>query len=120
MKKPLLIGLALAAFLAGVSSCVWLESRSGNAETLVNFTHLRHLTETIQFRGETVDIIRVYSKYPDYEWLEAAESGPEGIACVDDAARAAVLYLRHYELHGDTTSLDGARALLRCAQDAGG
>jgi len=112
MKKLLMI-FAASGLLAGILVSAWLVSSPGNAESLVNFAHLRHLTETIEFRGERVDIVHVYSTYPDYEWLGAAESGPEGIACVDDAARAAVLYLRHYELTGDTGSLVAARPLLR-------
>jgi len=79
----------------------------------VNLAHLRHLTEAIPFYGDTVDIVHIYANYPDYQWVSAAESGPEGIACVDDAARAAVVYLRHYELRGDPTSLQHARSLLK-------
>lgn len=80
--------------------------------SLVNFQHLEHLTEKITLRNEEVSIVHIYSEYPDYKWVAAAESGPEGIACVDDAARAAVVYLRHYELNGDTTSLLRAKSLL--------
>ena len=68
---------------------------------IVNFGHLDHLTEKISFQGDSVNIVHIYSNYPDYAWVGAAESGPEGIACVDDAARAAVVSLRHYELTKD-------------------
>jgi hypothetical protein len=54
-------------------------------------------------------ITHIYSEYPRYEWVDA--SG-EGIACVDDAARAALVYLTDYESTGDATSLDKARRLL--------
>ncbi len=81
--------------------------------SLVNFNHLDHLTETIQFYGDTVSIVHIYSNYPDYHWIDAKESGPEGIACVDDAARAAVVYLRHYELTKTASSLTKAKSLLR-------
>ncbi len=81
--------------------------------SLVNFQHLRHLTETIQMSGDSVDIIHVYANYPLYEWVDAKESGPEGIACVDDAGRAAVVYLRHYELTKNQESLARARSLLK-------
>lgn len=80
---------------------------------LVNFSHLAHLTEKIEFYGDTVSIVHIYANYPDYRWVDAKESGPEGIACVDDAARAAVVVLRHYELTGDTSSLEKARSLLK-------
>lgn len=79
----------------------------------VNFAHLRHLTQEIVLNGNLVSIVHVYANYPDYEWVEAADSGQEGIACVDDAARAAVVYLRSFELQHDTSSLISARSLLR-------
>ena len=81
--------------------------------SLVNFAHLRHLTERILFEGDTVSIVHVYANYPDYEWVDAKESGPEGIACVDDAARAAVVYLRHFELFHDSLSMSEGTSLLK-------
>ena len=79
----------------------------------VNFAHLRHLTQEVVLNGDPVSIVHVYANYPDYDWVEAADSGQEGIACVDDAARAAVVYLRSFELQHDTASLSAARSLLR-------
>ncbi len=79
---------------------------------LVSFRHLEHLTDEITLAGDTVSIVHVYANYPDYEWVDAKESGPEGIACVDDAARAAVLYLRDFELNRRNESLVRARKLL--------
>ncbi|MDH3252559.1 MAG: hypothetical protein OEM41_07190, partial [Ignavibacteria bacterium] len=84
----------------------------GGEHSLVQFAHLEHLTERILFMGDTVDIVHVYANHPDYDWVPARESGPEGIACVDDAARAAVVYLRHYELTRDERSLTRAKGLL--------
>jgi hypothetical protein len=81
-------------------------------DTAINFAHLDHLTERVVLGGDTVSIVHIYANYPDYRWVAAAESGPEGIACVDDAARAAVLSLRSFELRGDTASLERARGLL--------
>ncbi len=86
---------------------------SVDAQSLVNFSHLNHLTEEIEFYGDSVDIVHIYSNYPDYHWVDAKESGPEGIACVDDAARAAVVYLRDYELNRTASSLVKAKSLLR-------
>jgi hypothetical protein len=79
----------------------------------INFAHLNHLTERVVLGGDTVSIVHIYANYPNYHWVAAEESGPEGIACVDDAARAAVLFLRSYELQGDTTSLGRACGLLK-------
>jgi len=82
-------------------------------ESLVNFRHLDHLSERILFGGDTVQIVHVYANFPDYNWVDAKESGPEGIACVDDASRAAVLYLRHSELAQCSSCLEKARMLLK-------
>jgi len=98
---------ALAILLAA------LACPSFGQTSLVNFQHLRHLTERIAFTGDSVDIIHVYAEYPNYEWVDAKESGPEGIACVDDAARAAVVYLRHYELTKNAESAERAKRLLK-------
>lgn len=79
------------------------------APGLVNFAHLEHLTQTIHLNGQPCDIIHIYSEYPDYRWVDAAE---EGIACVDDVARAAVVYLRYFELTGIDSVLPKAQRLL--------
>jgi len=82
-------------------------------DPIVNVSHLDHLIETIVMDGDSVAVVHIYANYPTYAWVDAKESGPEGIACVDDAARAAVVLLRHYELSNDAESLRKARLLLR-------
>ncbi len=104
-EKPIFVLLLL--LMSGVPV------RSVAQESLVNFQHLQHLTERIAFAGDSVDIVHIYANYPNYEWVDAKESGPEGIACVDDAGRAAVVYLRHFELTGNKESLERAKALLK-------
>ena len=73
---------------------------------LINLKHLDFLNEFIEIDGIPMMIIHIYSEYPDYGWVDASE---EGISCVDDVSRAAVLYLRHYEMSGDSVSLEKAR-----------
>jgi len=75
----------------------------------VNFAHLNHLYEELTIDGHPMAIVHIYAEYPDYRWVEAKG---EGIACVDDAARAAVVYLRHFEITGDTMSLRRGRLLI--------
>ena len=89
-----------------------LSCRNQPQGSLVNFGHLEHLSEQITVGADTVDIVHVYANYPDYNWVSAKESGPEGIACVDDAGRAATVYLRDFELNHRESSLDHARRLL--------
>jgi len=87
------------------------KSGSSGKTTLgsINFKHLDYLNEEIQLGGKQMLITHIYSNAPDYQWVEASN---EGIACVDDAARAAVVYLRHYEITRDTSSLVKAKKLL--------
>ncbi len=48
-------------------------------------------------------IIHIYSNAPDYEYVGDED---EGIACVDDAARAAIFYFDFYKAYNDSTSLN--------------
>jgi len=98
--------LALAGFLL-TSACQ--KQMPQEPEHWVNLSHLNHLYEEVRIDGRDMAIVHIYSEYPDYDWVDA---GDEGIACVDDAARAAVVYLRHFELTGDSSSLARARKLL--------
>ena len=79
-------------------------------ENLLNFKHLDHLYETIRINHKKVGIIHIYSEAPDYKWVEAKN---EGISCVDDVARAAVLYLRQYDLTQNEHYFKKARSLLK-------
>jgi len=71
----------------------------------VNLDHLDHLSEVIYIDNIPMRITHIYSEYPDYKWTEA---GGEGISCVDDVSRAALVYLLHYELTHDSASLKKA------------
>jgi multiple sugar transport system substrate-binding protein len=63
--------------------------------------------------GRAVRVVALYAEAPDYRPVGSpARDGYEGIAAVDDAARAAVVYLRSYELSGDTTQRAEALGLL--------
>ncbi len=77
--------------------------------TLVNTSHLDSLYEDITVDNKAMGIIHIYSDYPDYKWVGDDD---EGIACVDDAARAAVFYLKFYQLKNDDESLRKAKNLL--------
>ena len=83
---------------------------SSAQQSLVNFAHIERLTERIYLSGDSANIVHVYADFPSYQWTDA---GNEGIACVDDAARAAVVYLRHFELTHSRRSLIKAKELLK-------
>jgi hypothetical protein len=76
---------------------------------LINLAHLQRLTEVVAWQGTPVALVHIYSEAPGYGWVDAAG---EGIAAVDDVARAALVYLAYYERTGDTQALDLARYAL--------
>lgn len=76
---------------------------------LVDPAHLDFLGEPIVVDGEPMALLHTYSEYPHYRWVDA--SG-EGIAALDDAARAAIVYLELHERSADPAALERARLLL--------
>jgi hypothetical protein len=78
-------------------------------ESLVNTTYLDHLYDTAIVNNTTIGFIHIYAEAPDYKWVEA--SG-EGIACIDDAARAAVFYMNYYNNSNDTKCLDKIKNII--------
>ncbi len=77
---------------------------------LINTSHLDSLYEDITIENKSMGIIHIYSDFPDYKWIGDDD---EGIACVDDAARAAVFYLKYYQYKNDNQSLRKAKNLLK-------
>ena len=75
--------------------------------------HLDLLGEDVVVEGDTLRLVHIYAE-PDGDggWTFVGDHD-EGIACVDDVARAAVVYLRHYEETGDDGSRRTAVKLLR-------
>ena len=54
-------------------------------------------------------VVSLYAEAPDYRPTGSPErDGFEGIASLDDAARAVVVYLREYESTGDTSARNEA------------
>ena len=80
----------------------------------LRYDHLRHLGITTTMNGRSVRAIALYANAPAYQPTGSpARDGYEGIASVDDAARAAVLYLRAYEQTREPRFRDDARGLLQ-------
>lgn len=81
-----------------------------NSDSLIiNLSHLNNLYEEINVDRKTLGIIHIYSEYPDYKWVGDED---EGIACVDDASRAAVVYLNYFDLFNDKESKRKAKNLI--------
>src|ERR687884_2110871 len=66
--------------------------------------HVHRLTRSFVRDGQRISYLHVYAHplgpgpEPELEFITAQESGFEGIACVDDAARAAILALHTHAL----------------------
>jgi len=85
----------------------------GPSPLAIRLEHLRHLGMGVVVNGKPVRVVSLYAEAPDYRLVGSpARDGFEGIASVDDAARAAVVYLRDYEVSGDVRSHDEALGLL--------
>ena len=86
---------------------------AGPAPLVVNLDYLRHLGLDASVAGVPVRVVSLYAEAPDYRPTGSpARDGYEGIASLDDAARAAVVYLRAYEQTADTRAHDEALKLL--------
>lgn len=75
----------------------------------VNLAHLDHLLEEVEINGRPAGIVHIYAEAPSYDWVDASN---EGIAAVDDVARAALVYLEYGRQTGDATALEKARRCL--------
>src|SRR2546421_693694 len=81
--------------------------------------HVHRLTRSFVHDGQRISYIHAYARplgpgpEPDLEFIRAQESGFEGIACVDDVARAAILALHVHEETGSAVALRLARDWLR-------
>jgi multiple sugar transport system substrate-binding protein len=75
--------------------------------------HLRHLGFDVTVAGRPARAVALYAEAPDYRPVGSpARDGFEGLAAVDDAARAAVVYLRDFERTAHSASRQEALGLL--------
>jgi hypothetical protein len=86
--NPILRFAVLCILLFGFSGC------SRAPEPILNVAHLDHLCAKRVVQGDTCTIVHIYSNAPHYE---PADAPGEGIACLDDVARAIVVYIRAQE-----------------------
>lgn len=85
--------------------------QTNNDSTLVNTSHLDYLTIPVTFpSGVKASGIYIYSEAPDYHFVTDSD---EGFTCVDDVARAALVYLRHNQFSSDTATQTKAVNLIR-------
>jgi len=81
-----------------------------NQEKLkINTSHLDHLYEEVVINEISMAIIHIYSNYPSYDYIDDHD---EGTACVDDAARAAIFYLKNFYSNLDSSNIIKNKKLL--------
>lgn len=88
-----------------ITSC---QNTVGNS--FINSGHLDNLYKEITGAPKAAAFVYIYAEYPDYKPIEAAG---EGIACVDDAARAAIFYFRYYQHTSNNEYLKKGKSLIR-------
>jgi hypothetical protein len=108
MTKPVLLVLFSLALIFNVNYELQSQGKY-NTGSIINTAHLDSLYEEINVDNKTVGIIHIYSEYPDYKWVGDTD---EGIACIDDVARAVVFYIDHYKFYGNESSLFKAKKLI--------
>jgi hypothetical protein len=109
MRKSILL-ILLFTFVLAASACEHgREELQQKSELIINTSHLDSLFEEVTVAESSFGIIYIYSEYPDYKWVGDSD---EGIACIDDAVRAAIFYMEYFKSYGDESSLYKARKLL--------
>ena len=79
--------------------------------SLVNLAHLNHLYVPVTFPdGTTAGGIYIYSNAPDYTLVDATG---EGFTCIDDVARAVLVYIRDSKFSTDTSIQNKTLNLIR-------
>ncbi len=112
-KLKLLASLAVACALISACGRTTDPVPAGPSVLVVNLDHLRHLGLDAVVGGRPVRVVSLYAEAPDYKPTGSpARDGFEGIASLDDAARATVAYLHSYEQTGDPRSRTEALGLL--------
>ncbi len=76
----------------------------------INTSHLDALYGEIKVGEDTIGYIHIYSEYPDYHMVGDDD---EGFACVDDASRASIFYLRQYAVSKNPEHLRKGRMLVK-------
>lgn len=76
----------------------------------INDSHLNYLYREINVQGTDMAVINIYSNYPDYKYVGDDD---EGFACVDDASRAGIYYLRSGILNKDEERIRKNKMLVR-------
>lgn len=102
-KKILLLFLLFAVSITIITG-------KDKTKSIVNLSHLNSLCQDVRINGIDMNIVYIYCEYPDYKWTDA---GGEGITCVDDIARSAIVYMNGYNKTKNKDDLDKIKKQIR-------
>ena len=112
-NKTFLASLLKAGLAFSLCICLWQcrkpSEPASNNPTQINTAHLDALYGETKVADDSVGFIHIYSEFPDYHMVGDAD---EGFACVDDASRAAIFYLRQYGVSANPEHLRKGRMLI--------
>lgn len=109
---PVFLVAAAAAAAAGCAAPS-PPAPSRSLPVAIRLDHLRSLTLDVTVGARPARAVALYAEAPDYRPAGSpARDGFEGLACVDDAARAALVHLREYERSRDPRARAEAIGLL--------
>ena len=115
MKKEFQIMLCLCAFSCMAVTCKkdakGVTPPPPKDSSLVNLSHLNYLYTPLSFStGTKAAGVYIYSEAPDYRLVGDAD---EGFTCVDDVARATLVYLRYSKYATDSSIQNKTFNLIR-------
>ena len=75
------------------------------SQGVVNLAHLNFLAKEVEIKGQPMLLTHVYAEALHYEWTNAAG---EGLATLDNTARAVLVYLDCYRATQNQQALQRA------------
>jgi len=106
LRSLVAVLLSLFAVLLSLFACC---NRTEGASERVNLSHLDHLYKEVALSGREAALIHIYAEAPGFDPVGVEG---EGLACVDDVARAVIVYMGDYASYRDLNSLEKSRRLV--------
>ena len=100
----------ICQLVAALAACVVVISCPAYGS--VELAHLNNLKGTVHTPAGPLPVWYIYAEPTPAGYRPVGAAG-EGVACVDDVARALLVYVSHFELTGDASSLAHARDAVR-------
>lgn len=110
IKRSIACALMGIVIVFSFIQCFPEKDKEESRVSIINTAHLDSLYAEMKVSEDIVGIVHIYSEYPDYGMVGDDD---EGIACVDDASRAAIFYLRHFQKTNSQEHLRKGKMLIK-------